>query len=461
MPTVKREAGYRRGHVDLATGQISREIFVNDDIYAEELERVFARAWLFVGHESQIPSPGDFFVSGMGEESVILCRDRTGEVHVLLNSCRHRGMKVCRYDEGTTTVFTCPYHGWSYGTDGRLVGVPYFREAYHSQLDRSQWGLVEVAQLCRYKGTVWATWDEEAPDFFEYLGEFRRYLDLSLDAWDGTEGGSEILAGVQKWLIPCNWKFPAENFSGDSYHNISHRSVDLAGIGPSGSGRRDMRERQRSRRLQICFPERGHQTGVYALPKGEPIAPSYQHSPVVAEYFEHCENERRKRGGEWGRVLGSPGEVFPNTALHPRQPRTFAVWQPRGAHQTEVWRWYLVDAAAPTEVKNFLRDYYIRYSGPAGLTEQDDMENWNYAHAASRGTIARRYPYSYEQGMGYEIADFEWDGLRLPGWVMDLTQAQSSEHNVRNLYRRWAEFMEADDWDQLMTWRHPATRAAE
>ncbi len=125
-------AGYRPGLVDLSQGQISREIFVNEAIYAQEQERLFARAWLFVGHESQIPNPGDFFVSGMGEESVILCRDRAGEIHVFLNSCRHRGMKVCRYDEGNTPVFTCPYHGWSYGTDGKLVGVPYFREAYHS-----------------------------------------------------------------------------------------------------------------------------------------------------------------------------------------------------------------------------------------------------------------------------------------------------------------------------------------
>ena len=73
---------------------------------------------------------------------------------------------------------------------------------------------------------------------------------------------------------------------------------------------------------------------------------------------------------------------------------------PARAAQTEVWRWFLVDKAAPDEVKDFLRDYYIRYSGPAGMTEQDDMENWNYAHAASRGTIARRYPYTYEQGKG-------------------------------------------------------------
>src|SRR6476661_410805 len=82
-----RTTGYRPGLVDLGAGQISREIFVNEDIYAEEQERVFARAWLHVGHESQIPNPGDYFVSGMGEESVILCRDRAKRLHVFLNSC--------------------------------------------------------------------------------------------------------------------------------------------------------------------------------------------------------------------------------------------------------------------------------------------------------------------------------------------------------------------------------------
>src|SRR5215472_3183830 len=136
-PVTARIQGYRAGLVDMSTGQVSREIFVSDEIYQQELERLFTRAWLFVGHESQIPNPGDFFVSSMGEESVILCRDRAGKVHVFLNSCRHRGMKVCRYDEGNAAVLTCPYHGWSYSTDGKLVGVPYFREAYHSTLDLS------------------------------------------------------------------------------------------------------------------------------------------------------------------------------------------------------------------------------------------------------------------------------------------------------------------------------------
>ena len=104
-----------------------------------------------------------------------------------------------------------------------------------------------------------------------------------------------------------------------------------------------------ARRLHVAFYDRGHQTGVYLFPNDQPMPPSYQHSPVVSEYFAHCEEERRKKRGEWARLIGSPGEIFPNTALHPRQPRTIAVWHPRGPHQTEVWRWYMVDSAAPRE----------------------------------------------------------------------------------------------------------------
>jgi hypothetical protein len=268
------------------------------------------------------------------------------------------------------------------------------------------------------------------------------------------------LGGIQKWRVPCNWKFPAENFSGDSYHNISHRSVDLVGVGPSGSGRRDMPELELAQKLHIAVPDRGHQTTAYLLPRSQSAPTGYRHSSVVADYFAHCEDERRRRRGDWGRLITLVGEVFPSMAFLARQPRTIAVWHPRGAHETEIWRWFLVDKAAPQEVKDFLRDYYIRYSGPAGMTEQDDMENWNYAHAASRGMVARRFPYNYEQGQGSEIADYVWEGCRLPGVVVDLTRAKSSEHNLRNLYRRWAQFMEADDWSALAA-AHPRAGVAQ
>ena len=121
MVSINKSRGDRslRSLVDPDNGLIARDTYVNEAIYQQELEQIFSRAWLFVGHETQVPNPGDFIRSRMGEEEVILVRDRKDQrLHVFLNSCRHKGMKVCRYDDGNTLVFTCPFHGWSYDTDG-------------------------------------------------------------------------------------------------------------------------------------------------------------------------------------------------------------------------------------------------------------------------------------------------------------------------------------------------------
>ncbi len=424
--------------VDPDRGVVSRDIFISDTIYQQEQERIFARTWLFVGHESQVPNPGDYFASSMGEEPVILTRDDQGTVHVFLNTCRHRGMKVCRYDAGRTNVFTCPYHGWSFATDGQLVGVPYYREAYRGQLDKSQWGLIEVAQLVNYKGAIWATWDPQAPSFNDYMGDMRVYLDELLNCRDGREGGSEVLGGVQKWMVPCNWKFAAENFTGDGYHNVSHRSVDLAGIGPSGKGRRD-NERIRVRRINVAFPQ-GHGAHPSLQLEDVPFMPVFQQYPAVMAYFKDIYETRQQNLGERARLLGHTGTVFPNMSMLSRQPRSIAIWHPRSATQTEMWRWYLVDRDAPQEVKDVLRHYYMRYSGPGGMTEQDDMENWNYATSASRGVIARRHPYNYQMAMGIENANDVIPGLCTDGY---------NEQNQRQMYKRWAELMDAESWEEV------------
>ena len=435
--------------VDARQGCISRELFVNEEIYKKELENLFARAWLLVGHESQIPNPGDFFVSRMGEESVILCRDRDRKIHVFLNSCRHRGMKVCRYDEGNTAQFTCPYHAWSYSTDGKLVGVPLFETHYEGRLDKTQWGLIEVAKLETYKGTVWASWDQAAPSFLTYLGEARAHLDNVLDCRDGREGGSEVLTGIQKWCIPCNWKFAAENFLGDTYHSVSHRSVDLAGISPSAragvKGRRDP-ELDNAQHIWVALPQ-GHGLHSAVKPEDQETAELFLDNPGVGEYFRHCREERKRRLGSRDRLVTLVGTIFPNTSMHGLQPRSLFVWHPNGATSMEVWRFYLVDRDAPEEVKNFLRHYYLRYSGPGGMTEQDDAENWNYATEASRGTIARRYPYNYQLAMsGQQIDD------PVPGVVT----ARIHEPNARNCYRRWLSYIEGKSWDDLLGHNEPA-----
>ena len=99
----------------------------------------------------------------MGEDPVLVVRDSKGKVNAFLNVCRHRGNRVCRAEAGNALSFTCSYHGWAYGNDGKLLGVPEFREAYYEELDLGQWGLVPVSQLDSYKGLYFATFDPTAP----------------------------------------------------------------------------------------------------------------------------------------------------------------------------------------------------------------------------------------------------------------------------------------------------------
>ncbi len=125
---------------DLKQGLFPVRIFNNQEIYDLELRRIFGRSWVYIGHETEIPNPGDFATRYIGEDPFIFIRDQSGTIRVLLNSCRHRGAQVCRVQMGNTKSFVCPFHGWTYANDGTLTGVPAPRQGYR-ELNMSEWGL--------------------------------------------------------------------------------------------------------------------------------------------------------------------------------------------------------------------------------------------------------------------------------------------------------------------------------
>jgi phenylpropionate dioxygenase-like ring-hydroxylating dioxygenase large terminal subunit len=139
-------------------GLVHRKIFWDEEIYRLELERIFTRCWLYLGHESQLKAPGDYFTTYMGEDPVIVWRDKHGKVRAYLNTCQHRGMKVCRVDSGNATSLSCSFHGWTYNSEGELIGVPFHREVYAADLDRTRWGLREVGKVTIYGGLIFGCW---------------------------------------------------------------------------------------------------------------------------------------------------------------------------------------------------------------------------------------------------------------------------------------------------------------
>ena len=415
--------------VDLKKGQVSRRIFIERDIYEQELERVFARCWLFLAHESMIPNPGDFFTTFMGEDPVIVMRDSAGKVNAFINSCRHRGMKVCRADQGNAASFTCAYHGWTYGNDGKLIGVPNFQDAYFEQLDMEQWGLVPVAQVDSYKGLIFGTFDGTAPSLIDYLGDMAFYLDYMVDR---VPGGSEIIGGVHKWIIPANWKYASDNFQGDGYHvGTTHATAFKMGFG--GVSRQDGK-----REVVSVYTGNGHGLGASLVAQEDSDI-----EPLVANYIEETHALSVQHMGERAdKIWPIHGSVFPNcSVLWPQLFRTLRVWHPRGPDKMEVWAWSLADKTAPPEVKDAVRKLSLLTFSPGGFFEQDDMENWQTCTDTARSQMSRKVMQNLQMGLGHEYQSEDYPGLlgRSP-----------SEINQRGFYGFWGRLMDSDTWEKAL-----------
>lgn len=426
-----------RGLVDAQDGTVDPRIYEDEELYQLELKNVFARCWLFLAHESQIPKPGDYMTTFMGEDPVLVVRQRDNSIGVFLNQCRHRGMRLCRADGGSAKSFSCSYHGWTYDIAGNLVGVPMEETGYFNELDKSQWGAIKVARVDSYRGFIFGTWDPEAPSLLDYIGDFKFYFDAFVDR---TAEGTEIIGGSHRWVFPANWKFAAEQFCSDMYHApISHASAVLALTPDDQDADAEVFPVDGEKGRQFSSPL-GHGTGFFTE-SGDVLGTIVGQKP--AEWWMGGNPEALDRLGEARaeRMRGAHANLFPNFSFLPGI-NTLRLWHPKGPNEMEVWAWTIVDKNAPDDVKEAQRIGTGRTFSLAGMFEQDDGENWSEIQRVLRGHVAKKSRFNVQMGLDHE----RYDDPDFPGKVNRVY----CEMAARGFYGRWAEMMTGASWPELM-----------
>lgn len=418
-------------------GFVDPRIYTDAAIYELEQEMIFGRSWLMLGHETHVPKPGDFLATYMGDDPVIMVRQKDGSIRVFLNQCRHRGMRICREDTGNAKSFTCTYHGWAYDTKGMLVSVPFEERAYGTCLNKAEWS-PKQARVEIYKGLVFANWDATAPSLSDWISDAGLYLDFMLDR---SEGGTEAIGGIQKWIIPCNWKFAAEQFVTDFYHasTVAHLSGFTAGL-PEGVELSDIE--MPTEGVQFRSDWGGHgtgfmlkNTGVLEGVMGPKVTKFWTEGPAAEEA------KRRLGGADFATYpVGNHITIFPTMSALPGI-NTVRTWHPRGPEETEIWVFTVIDKSAPAEIKEEYRRQNIRTFSAGGVFEQDDGENWVEIQRVLRGHQARNTPFNLQMGMGNHRSDHPVYPGRI-GYVF-------AEDAARGFYHHWQRMLTEPGWETL------------
>lgn len=444
-----------------ATREVQMRVLSDPEIYELEMERIFGRIWVFLGHESEIPNAGDFVVRDMGSDAVIVSRDKAGEVHVMLNVCPHRGMRVSTSDCGNTQIHKCIYHGWAFRPNGDFIGSPVERECMHGKLlPKEQLGL-KKARVTLYGGLIFATWNVNGPSFDEFLGDAKWYYDM---LFKRTARGMEVLGPPQRFVVRANWKAAGEQSAADGFHTLTlHRwlgevgnyakkgeggesSADLSpemyGVeisSPHGHALRCIDLARKIQRLTGLDPKQlSVQQKLEALPPAGMTREMVDQlaATMTPEQLDVMTSMPPQVGGMFPNVLfgfvyipQGDGSVVGSMTMH--------AYVPRGPDKLEFVNWIFAEKDAPPELREKMLKQTIQLFGTSGMVEQDDSDTWPHMTLSAKGAMGRKmtlkYQACYETG-----APAGWPG---PGIV---NEGFTKDDTQWHWWMYWRELMTAE-----------------
>ncbi len=413
--------------------RVHRSIYLDPDIYQLEMERIFGRTWVYIGHESQVPKVGDFLTSAIGSQPVVMARHTTADVRILFNRCGHRGAKVVNEENGNVRQFRCPYHGWTFNTDGSLSGVPLANGYPDSfSLENPALSMVPVPRADSYGGFVFASLSDIGPDLKSYLGSITTSIDeINARAPDGKV---ELTGGIHKYLFPGNWKLQTENLC-DMYHPAFAHESTLRADGRQfqrGDGDKGMVVSNKGGGATEHWDETGMWAFNYGhayqgpMPQtGEPDTPLFRRYKEML-VAKHGENRTQKIL----KLTRHNSMIFPNLCIQALNLHVRTI-RPINAALTEVRVYPIKLTGAPEEMHRDMVHHLNQTHSATSLIQTDDLE------------IFRRQQQGLESQAGDWIYFARGLGAEQPADQGGMRANGTAEIGMRNQHMAWLDHMTA------------------
>ena len=411
--------------------RVHRDVYTDPEIFQLEMERLWSRTWVYVGHTSQIPNAGDFITVDIAAKPVIMVRTTDGAVRVLMNRCAHKGTKVVSDLSGNAgKTFRCPYHAWTYRLDGTLLNIP-LKDGYAGTRLQPA-GLPVVKDVETHRGFVFARLSEQGIGFRDYFGDSLSSIDNLADR--SPQGELELTGGCLRYLHNCNWKMFVENLNDTMHPMIAH-------AGSAGIAKRLWQDKPADLPKPMAIEQFVpfvsdykffDDMGVRVYPHGHSfsgvnfsIHSSYSSVREYEELMKKAYGEERAR-----KILGT---VRHNTVYYPSLTikgaiQSIRVARPLAADKTVLESYTFRLKGAPDALLERTVTYNRLINSPMSVVGHDDLHCYR---AIQEGLAA--------EGNEWVNLQRNFDPQELEAG--ELVANGTSDVSMRNQFRAWREFM--------------------